>query len=170
MFCFQSSYAFLLNSRRPPMVRGGWLFQLFPYVFPQTVLALKGSNGVDKGALKPLPRPWRCRAAYFLVKYSTWWHLPSKTHSKVDKLKELLDSAWEVFNFLASRLASGLAWPPGWPWPRMAKAEGGQGSTSQRKNRKRKVLRIEFSIVEHLSGPQERFFSRFRRFQSISLY
>ena len=99
-----------------------------PKMIPQTVLALRGSNGVDKGALKPLPRPWRCRAAFFLVKYSTWWHLPSKTHNKIDKLKELLHLAWEVFNFLGSSLASGLARTPGWPWPRGTKAEMGQGS------------------------------------------
>ena len=39
---------------------------------PQTVLALRGSNGVDKGALKPPLRPSRCRSAFFLVIYSTW--------------------------------------------------------------------------------------------------
>ena len=95
---------------------------------PQTVLALRGSNGVGKGALKCLTRPSRCRSAVFLVKYSTWWHLPSKTHSKIDKIKELLHLAWEAFNFLGSRLVNGLAWTPGGPWPRGSRAEVGQGS------------------------------------------
>ena len=39
---------------------------------PQTVLALRGSNGVGKGALKPATRPSRCRGADFLVIYNTW--------------------------------------------------------------------------------------------------
>ena len=39
---------------------------------PQTVLALRGSNGVGKGALKPPLRRSRCRSAFFLVIYSTW--------------------------------------------------------------------------------------------------
>ena len=59
-------------------------------VFPQTVLALRGSNGVGKGPLKGNSTPSRCRPAFFLVIYSTWWHLPSKTHSKIDILRELL--------------------------------------------------------------------------------
>ena len=71
------------------------------------MLALRGSNGVGKGALKCLPRPSRCRAAYFLVS------LPSKTHSKIDKLKELLHLAREVFNILGSRLALTLLEQPG---------------------------------------------------------
>ena len=87
-----------------------------------------GSNGVGKGPLKRSSTRSRCRSAFFLVIYSTWWHLPSKTHSKIDKLKERLHLASEVFNFLGSSLASGLAWTPGWPWPRVAKAEMGQGS------------------------------------------
>ena len=49
-----------------------------------------GSHGVDKGPLKGVARPLRCRRAFFLVIYSTWWYLPSKTHSKIDILKELL--------------------------------------------------------------------------------
>ena len=53
----------------------------------------------------------RCRGADFLVKYYTWWHLPSKTHSKIRKIKELLYLAWEVFNFLA----------PDWLWPSPSK-------------------------------------------------
>ena len=54
--------------------------------------------------------------------------LPSKHTIKIDKLMELSDFSREVFNFLGSRLASGLAWTPGWPWPRGTKAEMGQGS------------------------------------------
>ena len=70
----------------------------------------------------------RCRGADFLVKYRTWWHLPSKTHCKIAKIKQLLHLVREVFNFLGSRLGNGLAWPPGGAWPRGTEAEMGQGS------------------------------------------
>ena len=46
---------------------------------PQTVLALRGSNGVDKGALKPPLRPSRCRGADFLVNTVLGDTYPQKT-------------------------------------------------------------------------------------------
>ena len=64
-----------------------------------------------------------------------------------------------MFNFLGSSLASGLARTPGWPWPRVAKAEMGQGSIWVQNDEKVKVLRMEFSIVENLSGLQESIFN-----------
>ena len=64
-----------------------------------------------------------------------------------------------MFNFLGSRLVNGLAWPPGGPWPRGAKAEVGQGSIWVQNDEKVKVLRMEFSIVENLSGLQESIFN-----------
>ena len=51
----------------------------------------------------------------------------------------------------------GLA--PGGPWPRGAKAEMGQGSIWVKNDEKVKVLRMEFSIVENLTGLQESIFS-----------
>ena len=67
-----------------------------------------------------------------------------------------------MFNFECSSLASGLAWPPGWPSPRAAKAEMGQGSILVKNDEKIKVLRMSLPIVESLSGLQESIFSLFR--------
>ena len=63
--------------------------------------------------------------------------------------------AREVFNFLGSRLASGLARLQdglGQGGPRLKWAKGRFGSKNDEKV---KVLRMEFSIVENLSGLQE---------------
>ena len=76
----------------------------------------------------------------------------------------------EVFNFLGSRLVNGLD-------PRRALAKGDQeglgqggprmkwakGRSGSKNDEKVKVLRMEFSIVENLSGPQESIFSLSRR-------
>ena len=51
---------------------------------------------------------------------------------------------------------AGLAWPSGWPGLRLKWAKGGFGSKNDEKV---KVLRMEFSIEENLSGPQESIFS-----------
>ena len=67
--------------------------------------------------------------------------------------------AREVFNFLGSRLGNGLAWPPGGPWPRGTKAEVAKGRFGSKNDKKVKVLRMEFSIVENLSGLQESIFN-----------
>ena len=65
-----------------------------------------------------------------------------------------------MFIFLGSSLASGLAWPPGWPGLRLKWAKGRFGSKNYEKV---KVLRMEFSIVENLSGPQESILNPSRR-------
>ena len=127
----------LSGDRNNKYVRAVYICYLIYFLIPQTVLALRGSHGVALEA--PMKSPAlrrRCAGADFIDFYSTWWHLPSKTHSKIDKLKELLHLAWEVFNFWGSRLAPGLAWTPGGPWPRGAKAEVGQGSIWVKKWRK----------------------------------
>ena len=41
----------------------------------------------------------RCRRAFCIVIYSTSWHLPPKTHRKIDILKELLHFSWEGLQF-----------------------------------------------------------------------
>ena len=52
------------------------------------------------------------------------------------------------------------SWPPGSPWGlRLKWAKGRFGSKNDEKV---KVLRMEFSVVEKLSGPQESIFSRSR--------
>ena len=53
-----------------------------------------------------------------------------------------------------------MAWPSGWPGLRLKWAKGRFGSKNDEKV---KVLRMEFSIVENLSGPQESIFSLSRR-------
>ena len=60
----------------------------------------RGSGGVAlEGAMKPpWIRPWT-PSLKFLVIYSTWWYLPSKTHRKIDILKELLHSVREWHHF-----------------------------------------------------------------------
>ena len=64
------------------------------------------------------------------------------------------------FCVLAKRCSSfrAPAWPgpPGWPGLRLKWAKGRFGSKN---NEQVKVLRMEFSIVENLSGPQESIFS-----------
>ena len=58
-------------------------------------------------------------------------------------------------------MGSSLAWPPRMAW---TEAEVGQGSIwVKKKHENVKVLNMEFSIVENLSGPQESIFSLFRR-------
>ena len=98
---------------------------------------------------------------YPLFRVLSWGHqdIPSKTHSKIHKSKELLHLAWEVFNFLGSRLASGLAWTQGWPWPRGPRLKWAKGRFGFKNDEKVKVLRMEFSIVENLSGLQESIFN-----------
>ena len=64
-----------------------------------------------------------------------------------------------MFNFLGSSLASGLAWPQdglGQGWLRLKWAKSRFVS---RNDEKVKVLRMEFSIVENLSGLQESIFN-----------
>ena len=65
-----------------------------------------------------------------------------------------------MFNFLGSSLASGLGQGPqeglGQGGPRLKWAKGRSGSKIDEKV---KVLRMEFSIVENLSGLQESIFS-----------
>ena len=61
----------------------------------------------------------------------------------------------EVFNFLGSRLVNGLAWPQGGPWPRGARLKWAKGRFGSKNVEKVTVLRMEFSIVENLSGLQE---------------
>ena len=64
-----------------------------------------------------------------------------------------------MFNFLGSRLVNGLARTPGGPGeggPRLKWAKGRFGSENYEKV---KVLRMEFSIVENLSGLQESIFN-----------
>ena len=70
---------------------------------PQTVFSCRGSYGVGKGALnhKPLRR-WRWRHI-LLVIYMVWWHLPSKTHSEINKKKGVLHFCWKVAHFLHPR-------------------------------------------------------------------
>ena len=63
----------------------------------------------------------------------------------------------ELFNFLGSRLGNGLAWPGpqeglGQGVARLRWAKGRFGSKNVEKV---KVLRMEFSRVENLSGLQE---------------
>ena len=136
-------------------------FFIFPNVwdFSPNSACTWGSNGVGRGAVEGSRRPSRCRGPFSIVKIDTLWHLPSKTHSKIDKIKELLHLAWEMFNFLGSSLASGLAWPQdglGHGGPRLKWTKGRSGSKNDEKV---KVLRMEFSIVENLSGLQESIFN-----------
>ena len=66
----------------------------------------------------------------------------------------------EVFNFLGSRLVNGLAWPPGGAWPRGgSRLKWAKGRFGSKNDEKVKVLRMEFSIVENLSGLQESIFN-----------
>ena len=65
----------------------------------------RGSYGLGKGALICIRLRWRCRGAFYLVIYSTWWHLPSKTHGQINILIELLHFSWEGHHF--SKI-----WPP----------------------------------------------------------
>ena len=67
--------------------------------------------------------------------------------------------AREVFNFLGSRLGNGLAWPPGGPWPRGPRLKWAKNRFGSKNDEKVKVLRMEFSIVENLSGLQESIFN-----------
>ena len=46
------------------------------------------------------------RWSVFYGNYHTKWNGPSKTHSKIDILRELLHFSWEVYHFLL----------PGWFW------------------------------------------------------
>ena len=64
-----------------------------------------------------------------------------------------------MLNFLGSRLASGLARTPGWPWPRGLRLKWAKGRFGSENDEKVKVLRMEFSIVENLSGLQESIFN-----------
>ena len=68
-------------------------------VFPQTEHAMRGSYGLVKGPLKCSLTRARCRRAFCIVIYSTSWHLPPKTHRKIDILKELLHFSWEGLQF-----------------------------------------------------------------------
>ena len=64
-----------------------------------------------------------------------------------------------MFNFLGSRLVHGLAWPQeglGQGGPRLKWAKGRFGSKN---GEKVKVLRMEFSIVENLSGLHQSIFN-----------
>ena len=60
-----------------------------------------------------------------------------------------------MFNFWGSRLVSGLAWTPGWPWPRGPRLKWAKDQFHSKIDEKVKVLRMEFAIVENLSRPQE---------------
>ena len=56
-----------------------------------------------------------CRGPFCIVIYNTWWHLPSKTRRKIDKLKELLHFSWDGHQFLASK-AVPRPWRHRLPW------------------------------------------------------
>ena len=64
-----------------------------------------------------------------------------------------------MFNFLGSSLVNGLAWPAGGPWPRGPRLKWAKGRSGSENDEKVKVLRIEFFIVENLSGLQESIFN-----------
>ena len=104
-------------------------------MIPQTVPAPRGSHGV---ALVPgiFPSLWSRSAA----------ELPPRIHPP----------PW------SPSLASGLAWAPGWPWPRWITLKWAKDQFGSKNDEKIQVLRMEFSIVEHLSGPPESSFSLFR--------
>ena len=122
----------------------------------QTVLALRGSNGVG---IKDL---WLVRGSppIFVAIYCTWWHLPSKTHRKKNEIfKELLHLSWEVFNFWGSSLASGLVWPQDGLGQGRLRLKWAKGRFWSKNDEKVKVLRMGLPIVENLSGPQESIFS-----------
>ena len=78
----------------------------------QTVFSCRGSYGVGKGALICLTARWRCVLAVLLVKTIVWWHLPSKTHSKINILIELLHLSREVAHFSPSRHFLEPHWDP----------------------------------------------------------
>ena len=67
--------------------------------------------------------------------------------------------AREVFNFLGS------GWSMAWPGPQEGLGQGGprlkwaKGRFGSKNDLKVKVLRVEFSIVENLSGLQESIFN-----------
>ena len=68
-------------------------------IIPQTDLSV-GVLAVLIGPMKGGAIRWCCRRAIFLVIYTTWWHLPSKTHRKIDILKEFLHSAAEGYQLI----------------------------------------------------------------------
>ena len=96
-----------------------WIRYFHLQFVPQTVFSCRGSYGVVKGALNGLTTRWRCVASVLLVKTMVWWHLPSKTHSKINILIELLHSSREVAHFslqdtswslIGTLLATGRLW------------------------------------------------------------
>ena len=62
---------------------------------------------------------------------------------------------FEWHHFFGSSLASGLVWPQGWPWSRGLRLKWAKGRLGSKNNEKVKVVRMEFSIVKDLRGPQE---------------
>ena len=85
----------------------------------------------------------------------------SHFYHSVLRLSALRPIRWSQQLLFGSSLASGLAWPGpqeglGQGWPRLKWAKGRFGSKNDEKV---KVLRMEFSIVENLSGLQESIFN-----------
>ena len=74
--------------------KGGGGYQYSPNRF-----ICRGSHGLVIGPLKSFLKQARCWGAFCIVIYSTSWHLPPKTHRKIDILKELLHFSWEGLQF-----------------------------------------------------------------------
>jgi len=55
---------------------------------------------------------WSCRRAFLFVIYSTWWHLPSKTPSKMNTKRELLHFRWEGHHFFEICPQNACRMPP----------------------------------------------------------
>ena len=76
-----------------------WMTKPVMLELPQITLAIGVLTVLVKGPCKVRGIRHGCRGAFSIVIYSTWWHLPSKTHSKIDILRELLHSVREWHHF-----------------------------------------------------------------------
>ena len=61
-----------------------------------------------------------------------------------------------------SSLACGLPWLPGWPWPRQANDQMGQGQFGSNKLGGQKVFRMEFSVAWVVPTPCGSIFTYFQ--------
>ena len=86
--------------------------------FPKQCLHWWGSHGVAKGPWSVRQSVPACRLPFSIVIYSTWWYLPSKTHSKINILMELLHSVREGRYFYCLDASGALgAWDASWVSP-----------------------------------------------------